>query len=156
MMDLATIRAMNKSAAWHASRAHKQPWEPTSEQRQALKDGASLKEVHANIPLLGDYVPKGWKLTGDDDLFCGKSGCGSESEPALTGRALALVIGNDPDGTAYGAGDEGQFQIYLHRYVRKPVRGKHPALAAPYGVQAFDLETTAPADLYQAIKDAVE
>ena len=75
------------------------------------------------IPAMGDYVPRGWETVGKP-LFCDKSSCGLESELALTLRALAETIKNDPVDIGYASHDEGQFQIYVSRYRRKVAKAR--------------------------------
>jgi hypothetical protein len=128
MMSLGEIRRINEEATRRARRTKRLPWEPTIEQRAQLKAGANPMGI-CNFPSFGDYVPKGWERI-EPSLFCDKSGFGLDSEPALSLRRLGEQIGVDPEGTAYASGDEGQFQIYLHRYKRKELtrRVKAPAV----------------------------
>ncbi len=97
MMDLATIRAMNKGAANRAKRHAVRPFVPTPEQRQALRNGADITRLAGfRLPAMGDYVPRGWRVTVDAPLFCDKSGFGLESEPAITlrrlGQSSAMIL----------------------------------------------------------------
>ena len=125
MMDLSTIRAMNKSAANRARRSAVKPFIPAPAERAALNAGNIFGKIR--IPMLGDYVPRGWEKTDDAPLFCDKSSCGLESEPALTLRALAETIKNDPVDIGYASHDEGQFQIYVSRYRRKVAKARKVA-----------------------------
>src|ERR1022692_3088975 len=88
MMDLGTIRDMNRSASNHAKRFARRPFVPAASQRAELTMANLHQKIH--IPAMGDYVPKGWETVGEP-LFCDKSGCGSESEPAITLRRLVEI-----------------------------------------------------------------
>ena len=94
-------------------------------------------------PYLGNYVPPGWRratfveaglhvgehgvLGGGGEpplLFVDGSGYGRESEPALTHRALAEVLGRALESSktigSLGVGIvlAGQFQVHLGLYVK--------------------------------------
>lgn len=126
MMDLGTIRDMNRSAANRARRHARRPFIPTAAQRAEAKAGKPINAIAGfRIPMMGDYIPRGWETVGEP-LFCDKSGCGLESEPALTLRALGQAIAADDTDIGYGSHDEGQFQIYVSRYRRKAKRKPAP------------------------------
>ena len=109
MMDLATIKHLSSQAARKAQRQKKSPLvlaEP--------EDADSLGDPGYQIPNLGDYRPKGWKMI--EHWLCDKSGMGAEYEPALTIRQLKERIkDNITEGKIYGYGmiEEGQFQVVL-------------------------------------------
>lgn len=73
----------------------------------------------ARIPFIGDHTPKQWEECGRPH-FVDASGCGLDSEPAMTiARFAELVCGPERRGHAYAIIERGQFQIYIQEY-RKP------------------------------------
>jgi hypothetical protein len=124
MMDLETIRAMNSDATSRAKHRGARPFVPAQDIRHALT--VENMRQHIRIPMLGDYVPRGWEEVGDP-LFCDKSGWGGEGEPALTARGLCEAIKTDAVDIGYGSHDEGQFQIYVSRYRQKVRRTSRKA-----------------------------
>ena len=121
MMDLGTIRQMSRQAARDAKRAGKAPWSPTKGQREILATG--VFPAGMRLPMLGDFVPTGWQQTGDA-LFVDTSGFGNSGEAALTQEAFAKAIAGDADGTAYAQTEQGQFQGYVARYIRKLAKAR--------------------------------
>ena len=119
MMDLATLQHVNRQATRKSQADRKVPGLLTPEDVQAYRAG-DKGAVH--IPYIGYRVPKGYRTVGEP-LFCDKSGSGSESEPAWTLRRLMAHI--ESCGSSYwGATEEGEFQIYVQQYERKPVTRK--------------------------------
>lgn len=119
MFSLEQIRKMNDDATRAAKRAKRQPvvlW-PEGEERPTR---ATLKR---RIPMIGDHVPSGWRLTGRE-AFVDSSGWGQDDEPAMTlDRFLAEFI---REGYGYGANNQGQFQVYVAEYARTKRRVGKP------------------------------
>ena len=124
MMGFETIRAMNSDATNRAKRKGNRPFVPAEDIRKNL----TVENMRASIriPMMGDYIPKNWEEVGEP-LFCDKSGCGGENEPALTARGLCEAIKKDAIDIGYGSHDEGQFQIYVSRYRQKVRRTSRKA-----------------------------
>jgi len=66
------------------------------------------------MPHLGCYKPEGWEVS--QKFFVDSSGFGSDSEPAMTlGRFLSQV----KKGRGYCLLSAGQFQVYVHEFIRE-------------------------------------
>lgn len=102
MYSLEVIEQINREAASAACEDDKEPLLITSEEQ--IADMPPFP-----FPALGDYVPLGWRDTGER-LFCDSSGIGAPEEPALTTDQLKLKL---EVGKAYAIVEEGQFQVYL-------------------------------------------
>ncbi len=112
MMSLSTIHEMSREQAAKASKAHKKPFIVEAEDLDLWRGGTETPSFP--FPNIGDYRPKGWTLV--DTLFVDKSGCGSESEPAMNLRQLLARL---EVGKGYAIIEEGQFQLYLGEFVQK-------------------------------------
>lgn len=125
MMGLGEIVAANRDATERAAAKHKQPWQPSPEERAAMARGE--QPATTRLDYFGDYVPDGWARATDEDgdelpaLFVDKWGDGA---PATDERGTPNLrealrrLAADPDGTAYAVTEHGQFQAYVARYVR--------------------------------------
>ena len=119
MMDLATLHSVNRAATRKSQAERTVPALLTPEDVHAYRAG---DEEAVCIPFIGYRVPKGYRTLGEP-LFCDKSGFGDESESAWTLRRLLAHI--ESCGASYwGSTEEGQFQIYVQQYERKPVTRK--------------------------------
>lgn len=110
MMSIEDIRAFSDEAAKAAAKARKTPYVPFDEAE--IESGDFLEEQR--IPFIGGYEPKGWKLV--EELFTDITGCGAESEPALTLRALKakMIEYQRMEGDyGYAAIEVGPFQAYI-------------------------------------------
>jgi len=132
MMDLGTIRSINRTVAWHAARAKKLPL--------VFEDGDERAKVNSKLPFFGDYVPKGWKrvniakeigdldrglYTGDAQgfgaYFVDLTGEGRAYEPALTQAEFAKVL---KPGYGYATIESGQMQEKVGVFKRKQTRAR--------------------------------
>jgi len=114
MMDLRTIKALNKKYTLAARRKREYPVIPSPPMRRALAEG-NLTTI--KIPMLGEYVPRGWKLLKTH--FVDMSGWGAEDEPAMSQPAFAKLMATAPENHGFGAIEHGQFQIYVGEYERR-------------------------------------
>jgi hypothetical protein len=119
MMGLSEIRAASRRAARQSRAQGKLPWLPTTAQRTELLAGKTLDQIGANIPFIGDRVPRGYKL--HETLFIDISGFGMDNEPALSMQRLSQKIALDLPTIAYALVDVGQFQGHLGRFERRAV-----------------------------------
>jgi len=111
MMSLQDIKHASDEAAASAARSGKKPYVPFNENE--------IEQWTLKIPMLGDYVPKGWVLV--EELLCDSSGFGSEDEPALTIRELKqrmLRWEREGKNFGYAVTEAGQFQVRLGVYRR--------------------------------------
>lgn len=114
MLDLATIRRLNRQHTRAAARAGNLP---------RLWDG---KRENFRMPFIGDRTPRGFKETGRERLFVDTSGFGAINEPALTQDQMfeAMV-----PGYFYGSTDHGQFQCYVREFMLTGAGAKrYPAI----------------------------
>jgi hypothetical protein len=119
MMSLATIREFQRQAAAKARRQHKLPFEVTEEDLQDWNQMIVSGHLPSlPFPNLGDFVSKGW--TKEEDFFVDSTGWGSETEPALTIRAL--VMEKLEVGKAYAITECGEFQLYISSFIPPAVR----------------------------------
>lgn len=113
MMSLSMIREVQREAALRAAEDGERPfvyW-PGDEPNPG------------DLPFLGDYVPRGWRLVRT--YFVDGTGRGHEDEPAMTieawRREVEVVVaeyagtGRTPGWAVYEA---GQFQVYVGLYER--------------------------------------
>lgn len=107
MMSLEQIREMSKEQARKAKRLKQVPFIIVDE--DTVQDFPPFP-----FPNIGDYRPKGWKLV--DELLVDSSGCGSESEPALTAHGCIARL---KVGRGYAIIAEGQFQVVVGEFVKK-------------------------------------
>ena len=125
MMALETIRRLSAEAAAKAAKGKKRPL--------TFFDETDLTDFFAtprgpssrSFPNLGDYVPKGWRMT--KTLFCDHSGFGAPNEPALTRDQLMEELRGDiAKGNEYGYGviEVSQFQLVLGVFKEVAPRGK--------------------------------
>jgi len=112
MMDLATIRHMNREAGETARDEGCGPYVFSPIDLRNLKDG-DLSPLR-KVPRIGDYEPEGWIKT--DSYFVDSSGFGGAGEPALTASQFAQKV--EP-GVGYGIGEVGQFQIYIDAFEKE-------------------------------------
>jgi hypothetical protein len=107
------INSMNRKAARAASAQRQEPYVPF--------DAEEVQNMRGfPFPYLATYKPKGWKKV--EELFCDASGFGSESEPALTIRALKAKMVeylDKPETYGYAVLSCGQFQVYVGVYLKK-------------------------------------
>ena len=113
MMDLATIREMNRKATRAAKRGGKRPAVPTAAQRTVLALGEQPRGF--SIPFLADHTPRGWEAVGEA-VMVDTSGFGSPSEPALTLANTFKRIAAAPADHGWATVEHGQFQAYLQEY----------------------------------------
>lgn len=71
-----------------------------------------------SCPVIGDYIPKKWKLI--NSYFVDSSGFGREGEGALTFNQLLEKV---KKGNGYGIGETGQFQLYIHEFEKIEKKG---------------------------------
>jgi hypothetical protein len=122
MLSIQYIRAESDRAARKAAKANRQPY--------VIYDEEEVNESRSwPFPFIGHFVPEGWEKV--DELFCDSSGFGSESEPALTQRALRaklLEYVRADETFGFAITEVGQFQCHVGVYkangekVRKPRR----------------------------------
>jgi hypothetical protein len=123
MMDPSTIKALADDAARKARREGREPY--------GFFDLEDVDTSVRDLPFLGSYVPRGYKLV--EELFVDASGFGSEGEPAMTfGRFCERVRDHVRDGNAYSYAirEAGQFQVYVGVY-RKVTPRKHRKVVTP-------------------------
>ncbi len=99
-----TRRSLDRESRKAAAKAAKLKQEPLV----AFVDGDI---VIADIPNLGDYVPKGWELV--EEYFVDSSGFGSTDAPALT---VDQFKAKTKAGFGYAIIEEGQFQLYVGEF----------------------------------------
>lgn len=104
MMDLATIRKMNRDVGRKAQSENKQPY--------IVTDATTFEDIR-HIPNFGDYRPKGWKLV--ETYFVDSSGFGAPNEPALT---IDEFMNKLKKGHGYAIVEAGQFQVYIAEFVK--------------------------------------
>ena len=104
MMGLETIRSENRTRCLEARRLDKEPF---------LIEEEGDKGFLSQIPHIGDYRPKGWKLV--DTLFVDSSGLGSEGEPAMT---FSQFVARSKLGFGYAIIEAGQFQVRIAGFRR--------------------------------------
>jgi len=98
MMSIITIKELNERQARKAKKLKLKPYMAEVDRDERV----------FNMPNLGYYVPKGWKLI--DKLFVDKTGFGRRDEPALT---IKQFIKKVKAGLGYAICEEGEFQIYI-------------------------------------------
>lgn len=106
MMSIETIRAMSRKAAARAAKLRQVPLMVESEDLADLE-----KHMTKNIPYIGDYRPRGYKMV--ERLFVDSSGFGAEYEPAMTQSAFFEKVRTLGAGHAYAVIEAGQFQVYV-------------------------------------------
>jgi len=139
MMDLETIKHLNKKAGRHAKKNGIQPLTFTSEDMNSLSEN-NIKPIRS-MPDVGDSVPSGWKrfnlgkikdqfryeykIYKDDakgfGAFFVDQGMGSENEPAMTVKQFINSLSqlwNNPNipnnkKLGYGIVETGQFQVKI-------------------------------------------
>ncbi len=116
-MDLATIRHLAREQATKARRHGKKPF---IVEEQDLEDWklahAAGRAPRFPFPNIGTYVPKGWKATDRDPLFCDKMGDGDNGRSA----GILEILGWLRPGYGYAIIEEGEFQLYLGEF--EPLR----------------------------------
>lgn len=115
MMDPRVIHENALKAARRAARLKRIPLVIELEDIPLLSSG---KPIRGGFPFLGDYIPKGWKRTGNS-FFVDSSGFGREGEPALT---LNQFLQKVKPSLGYAVVEAGQFQVYVAEYI--PPRAK--------------------------------
>jgi hypothetical protein len=111
MMDLDTIEALSREAAAQAAERNLTPYVPYN-----------VEEIDRYrsfpFPMLGNLVPDGWELTGDE-WFVDSSGFGREGELALTAEQfteeLKEYVAEHP-GYGFAVTQAGQFQVYVSAF----------------------------------------
>jgi hypothetical protein len=127
MMDPSTIRALANKAAREARREGRLPY--------GFYDSDDVDTSMRDLPFLGSYVPKGYKLV--TELFVDASGFGREDEPAFTFREFCQRIRCDIEQYGnpyfYAIREAGQFQVYVgvYRKVTPRSRKASPAVKVP-------------------------
>ena len=114
MMSLEAIRNLSNKQAAKAARSKKVPYVP-------FDRGEIENYPPFPFPNIGSYIPKGWKELRR--LFVDTSGLGSENEPALTTgqfKEKLLELHNANDGYGYAIVEEGQFQVYVGVFEKRP------------------------------------
>ena len=132
MMDLETIKYLNKKAGKQAREDDLEPKVLSYDEIVELEEG-SIEPIRS-IPNLGTHIPSGWKkinvnnlkdkldlpswwysskILPRGELWCDSSGFGASDEPALNTLQLIKVISrlfkNKP-GLGFGLYSTGQFQ----------------------------------------------
>jgi hypothetical protein len=115
MLSLSGIRQLSRDAAIRSVRDNRIPFTVEPEDLIDWKRRLETGTLKLPFPSLGAYVPNGFRRTTRDPLFVDHSGCGTESEPALTVRALVEAL---TPGKAYAIIETGQFQLYVAEYER--------------------------------------
>ena len=139
MMDLETIKHLNKKAGRNAKKNGIQPLTFTSEDMNSLSEN-NIEPIRT-MPDVGDSVPSGWKrfnlgkikdqfryeykIYSDDadgsGAFFVDQGMGSENEPAMTIKQFINSLSqlwNNPNipnnkKLGYGIVETGQFQVKI-------------------------------------------
>ena len=101
MMDLTTIKAMNKEAEGKAKTELKQPYVAKTNGDAGVR----------SAPAIGDYVPAGWRPT--KKYFVDSSGFGASGELALTFNQFLAEV---KKGYGYAICEAGQFQVYIQEF----------------------------------------
>ncbi len=113
MMSLATIHQLSREIARRAALERRQPLlveqEDLNYWREVLAAG---KVPRVGIPNFGDYVPKGWRATERDPLFCDKFGDGDGGRSAGIPQILDWMV----SGFGYAIVEEGEFQLYIGEF----------------------------------------
>ena len=109
MMSLEVIVAVNKQIAREAAWERLVPYVPYT---------ADEVESPFTFPNLGYFVPVGWQKT-DANWFVDKTGCGLDSEPALTWkqfrqRLTGYILRHPSHGFAIT--EEGEFQVVVSAF----------------------------------------
>jgi hypothetical protein len=112
MMSLSVIRILAREQAKRAARAKLLPLVVEGED---MPDDERLATYLRHIPNIGTYRPKGWRLA--DRLFVDKTGYGREDEPALTFGQFLRTARRAGPGNGYAIIEEGEFQVYVGRFV---------------------------------------
>lgn len=135
MMDIGTIRAMQRRAARKSQRNHVEPLLVTE------GDLSRLESHLVAIPFIGDRLPRGWQRvharklyreTGGavadpwqrgyargfdgeygETLFVDSSGWGGENEPALTVDQFYDWVRDHGKGHGFAIVETGQFQVVV-------------------------------------------
>jgi hypothetical protein len=116
MMSLAAIRQLSRDAAVIACRHNKIPFVFEQEDIDDFKAHlAAGRTIQFLIPLLGDYLPQGWRSTDRQPLFVDTTGFGREDEPAMTTRAFVEAF---KPGKGYGVIECGESQAFIREYER--------------------------------------
>lgn len=125
MMSLQTIRSMS---AQQARRSCAEGRGPLVIEPSDCEHTDNLIQRLKGTPYLGDRTPKGWKKVyihklphfghyHYEELFVDLTGCGYESEPALTRLGLAQMVQNISKlfgvGIGLGFSELGQFQGHI-------------------------------------------
>ncbi len=116
MMSPQTIRYLAQQAARRAAKAKATPLVIEGED---MPDTPRMLQYLRNMPNIGSYRPKGWKLA--EHQLVDKSGWGCEDEPALTVRGLLAWVRSMGPGNGYAIIEEGQFQVVVGRFERVKV-----------------------------------
>jgi hypothetical protein len=116
MLSLSAIRQLSRDAAVIACRQNKIPFIFEQEDIDDLKAHlAAGRTIQFLIPLLGDYLPQGWRYTDRQPLFVDTTGFGREDEPAMTTRAFVEAL--EP-GKGYAVIECGESQAFIREYER--------------------------------------
>jgi len=115
MMSLAAIQRFSQDAAIRAARKNRIPFTVEEQDIQAWKAQFKAGTLKFPFPLLGNYVPQGWRYTDREPIFVDTSGFGKENEPALTLRGFLEALEANK---AYAVVESGQFQAYIREYER--------------------------------------
>lgn len=106
MMDLQTIKSMNKERCREAKKENLKPFIIESQEQIDSFEGFPF-------PNFGDFRPKGWKLV--KEYFCDSSGFGQDGEGALSIRQFLKEL---KIGYGYAIIEAGQFQVYVGEFER--------------------------------------
>lgn len=113
MLDTRTIRHMQQEAALRAARDGDKPF--------IFWPGDEVDP--ADLPFLGDYVPRGWRLV--DTFFVDATGWGDEREPAMTiprwrqeVEAVIAEYAGSRKVPGWAVYEAGEFQVVVGLYER--------------------------------------
>lgn len=106
MMDLATIKAVNKEKTELAKQDNIQPF---------IIESQGQIDNFKNFPFMhiGDHVPEGWELV--NTYFVDASGFGADDEAALS---INQFLNKLRVGFGYAVTESGQFQVYVGEFKR--------------------------------------
>jgi len=113
MMGLESIVRLNSQIARDAALQRLVPFHPDNVDE--IEDWPPFP-----FPNLGYHCPDGWAEDEDTHWFCDKSGCGRDSEPALTINQLKRVLTDyleDHPQAGFAIVEEGQFQVYVSAFL---------------------------------------
>lgn len=111
---------MSRRAAVDAARKHRKPL-ILEDSDIAVIRARGLADSGITFPMIGDYVPRGYRMIAVH--FVDSSGFGMPGEPALTLGEFAALL---KPGHGYAVIEAGQFQVYIGEFVYDPEAGRSP------------------------------